>query len=33
MYNLPVALRRWFLQRTVEEFKKQKEAQDKAVQK
>jgi hypothetical protein len=33
MYNLPVALRKWFLQRTIEEFKKQKEANDAAMQK
>ncbi len=32
-YNLPVVIRRWFLQRLVEQKEKEKEAHEEAVQK
>ena len=30
LYNLPVGLRKWFLQRTIDEYEKEKEEADKA---
>jgi len=30
LYNLPVALRRWFLERMTDEFKREKEAREEA---
>jgi len=33
LYNLPVGLRKWFVERTVKQKEEEKEAQEKAIQK
>ena len=33
LYNLPVGLREWWLNRTVQEYEKEKEANEKAMRK
>ena len=33
MYNLPIGLRKWFLDRTIKEYEKEKEEYDKAKRK
>ena len=33
LYNLPVGLRQWWLDRTIQEYEKEKEANEKAMNK
>lgn len=33
LYNLPVGLRQWWLERTIQEYEKEKEANEKAMRK